>query len=201
MNKNEGQKQNKIMLKIILAGDTVAGKTAIVCRLLFGKYVSPYLATIGVGFTTKEMEISWKKGQEINHKKITLALYDIGSTKYTISLRPIYYEGANGALFVFDLSSKNSLHNVESYIQEAKDTLGKLPPSIIVGNKKELRDERTETECLSPGEGENFAKAMSEKFGITIPYMEVSAKTGENVKELFETIGRMVLESKSTEEQ
>ena len=126
---------------------------------------------------------------------------------------PSYVRNAAVALLVFDLSSenrfelKNSKKNLpddnaaehisrwKSYIERERGT-GTL--IIIVGNKRDLKERRFVT--LSEGKtlAKLFRRASVTRINqiiceLDLPYMETSAKTGENIAELFDRVARLPL--------
>eukprot|EP01126_Amoeba_proteus_P027182 TRINITY_DN2697_c0_g1_i5.p1 TRINITY_DN2697_c0_g1~~TRINITY_DN2697_c0_g1_i5.p1 ORF type:complete len:111 (+),score=23.88 TRINITY_DN2697_c0_g1_i5:456-788(+) len=92
-----------------------------------------------------------------------------------------YFGGANACLVVFDVTSKESLENVDRWIGEAKKFSDKSRPLsfYILGNKIDQKDQR----ICDRGEGESIAKRAKGT------YFEVSAKTGEEIQNTFRTIG------------
>jgi len=81
------------------------------------------------------------------------------------------------------LSSWNELKTLRSKINQEIESLGsKKVPMIVVGNKRDLEDER----IALPENPEDFAAS------IDVPYIETSAKTGFNVKEAFQLMLRQV---------
>ena len=81
-----------------------------------------------------------------------------------------------------DLSRKETLENLDSWISELFNIIGKIPV-IFIGNKKDLIQNVSEKhENL-----ELLSKSYSTKFYLT------SAKTGENVEDAFKTIGQILV--------
>lgn len=69
-------------------------------------------------------------------------------------------------------SDANSYHNLSKWIDNVREVRGEEALILIVGNKKDLEDERAVQA--------NVAADEFKKLGLT--FMEVSAKTGVNVK-------------------
>ena len=85
-----------------------------------------------------------------------------------------FAEEASGIILIFDLAAKNTFDSLDTWIDEIKSCIGSIP-IVLVGNKNDLQEDRkikTET-------GQSKAKQLS------VPYMEASASTGENVPEMF----------------
>jgi Ras homolog gene family, member A len=99
----------------------------------------------------------------------------------------------------FSIDSPDSLENIpEKWNPEVKHFCPNVP-IILVGNKKDLRnDEQTKKELMKmrqepvrPEQG----RAMSDKIGA-YAYLECSAKTKEGVRAVFETATKAALHSK-----
>ena len=93
-----------------------------------------------------------------------------------------YFNGADGMIFVFDITRSSTFSNVKNwYNTTVKFGLSGIP-KILIGNKIDLKDER---KIIQP-----HATHLSEE--LNARYFETSAKTGENVKDIFESIARKV---------
>eukprot|EP00800_Vazella_pourtalesii_P023936 TRINITY_DN997_c0_g2_i2.p1 TRINITY_DN997_c0_g2~~TRINITY_DN997_c0_g2_i2.p1 ORF type:complete len:112 (+),score=18.89 TRINITY_DN997_c0_g2_i2:427-762(+) len=99
----------------------------------------------------------------------------------------------------FSIDSPDSLENIpEKWTPEVKHFCPTVP-IILVGNKKDLRnDEHTKSELLSMKQEPvklDDGRAMADKIGA-YAYMECSAKSKEGVREVFETATRAALQTK-----
>ena len=146
--------------KIIFLGDQYVGKSSILNRFYQDKFEQDYQATIGLDFHSKNVEI---KGTTIR-----LLLYDTAGQEKFKSLIPV----------VYDITNKDSFTHTEHWVNETKDLKREDAIFVLVGNKTDLDD----TRAVSHKEAEDFA---SEKGFL---FHEVSAKTGEEVQELFTSI-------------
>ena len=82
------------------------------------------------------------------------------------------------------MTDPRSLHDgVKTIYELIKDNAADDVSMILVGNKTE------EPRLLSEKDGQRYAK------NFNIPYIETSAKTGKNVKEMFEMIIKEIDES------
>ena len=91
------------------------------------------------------------------------------------------------AILVFDLTSEKSYEQMEYWLYEIRN---KADPNVVVtlvGNKSDLAEEKRAVPFATARE---FAKEED------LMYMETSAKMGTCVDELFEYVGRRVLETK-----
>ena len=92
---------------------------------------------------------------------------------------PIVYQGLQCGSYCLryyqyhiPYSDANSYHNLSKWIDNVREVRGEEALILIIGNKKDLEDERAVQTSVA---AEEF-----KKLGLT--FMEVSAKTGVNVK-------------------
>ena len=156
--------------KIIFLGDQYVGKSSILNRFYQDKFEEDYQATIGLDFHSKNVDI--------NNTTIRLLLYDTAGQEKFKSLIPMYIRDANIIIVVYDITNKDSFTHTEHWVNETKDLKREDAIFVLVGNKTDLDD----TRAVSHKEAEDFA---SEKGFL---FHEVSAKTGEEVQELFTSI-------------
>ncbi|KAK3104049.1 hypothetical protein FSP39_023995 [Pinctada imbricata] len=130
---------------------------------------------------------------------VELALWDTAGQEDYDRLRPLSYPDTDVILMCFSIDSPDSLENIpEKWTPEVKHFCPSVP-IILVGNKKDLRnDESTKRELMKmkqepvrPEEG----RAQAEKINA-YGYLECSAKTKEGVREVFETATRAALQTK-----
>lgn len=156
--------------KVILTGSFGVGKTSLFNRFIFSRFSEKYLTTIGVKVN--------KKTININGRELSMLVWDIAGEVKQDKVPSSYFLGASGAIYVFDLSRPSTYKNIKEDIEYLNKI---IPDSIIkvVGNKLDL---------TSP---EELAEVKS---NIEVPWSLVtSAKTGENVEELFQSMGEELL--------
>ncbi|MCQ2817349.1 MAG: Rab6 family protein [archaeon] len=156
--------------KLIFLGDQGVGKSSILNRFVQDRFEQDYQATIGLDFHSKNATI--------NGANVRLLLYDTAGQEKFKSLIPMYIRDANIIIMVYDVTNTQSLQNTNHWVTETKDLKREDAIFVLVGNKVDLVEQRQVTEK----DGENFAKENNFLF------MEVSAKTGKNIIELFHDI-------------
>ena len=89
----------------------------------------------------------------------------------------MYIRDANIIIVVYDITNKDSFLHTEHWVNETKDLKREDAIFVLVGNKIDLDDNR----AVSTKEADEFANSKGFLFH------EVSAKTGEEIQELFTT--------------
>ena len=166
------------LFKIIVIGDGMVGKTSLSLRFAHGTFRERYLMTIGVEFAVKIIDV--------DEQKVKLQIWDTGGQERFSYVRPLYYRGATGGLLCFDLTNHKSFENLPKWIEEAQK-FGGIFPFVLVGTKADLEEQRE----VSNEEIKEFIAKYK------MPYYETSAKTGLNVEEVFNRLGKEILKSKN----
>ncbi len=159
-----------ISKKVILTGSFGVGKTSLFEQFLYSKFSQKYLTTIGVKVD--------KKVINVNGKELSLIIWDIAGEVKQDKVPNSYFLGTSAIIYVFDVTRKSTYEELDQDITHLKKM---LPNGItaIVGNKIDLVDE-------------SFLQEL--KGNIPVPWdILTSAKTGENVEELFLNIGSQLL--------
>ena len=160
------------VIKLLTLGETEVGKTSIVLRYSDDKFHEDKTATIGIDFKIKII----RKGNEV----IKVSIYDTAGEERFKTLIKHYYRGANGILLIFDLTKKSTFDKLNFWLEDLRENSDNIDNLYIhlIGNKNDLEEQRV----ISFEEATNFAKKNK------LPYMEVSAKTGKNIRNLFDEV-------------
>eukprot|EP00930_Biecheleria_cincta_P006574 TRINITY_DN1075_c0_g3_i1.p1 TRINITY_DN1075_c0_g3~~TRINITY_DN1075_c0_g3_i1.p1 ORF type:complete len:199 (+),score=38.72 TRINITY_DN1075_c0_g3_i1:63-659(+) len=165
--------------KLVLLGDASVGKSCLVVRFAKGEFYEYQEPTIGAAFMTQTVSLS--------SEVVKFEIWDTAGQERYKSLAPMYYRGAAAAVIVYDITSKESFDAAKSWVAELQNTDTLI---ALAGNKSDLeatRDVDKET-----------ARSYADQNGIL--YMETSAKSGQNVNELFHEIAvRLPKQSKEDE--
>lgn len=153
--------------KLVLLGDASVGKSCLVVRFAKGEFYEYQEPTIGAAFLTQMVNL--------NDLTVKFEIWDTAGQERYKSLAPMYYRGAAAAVVVYDITSKESFDAAKSWVVELSgtDTL-----VALAGNKADLDGDRV----IDRATAQAYADSMN------ILYMETSAKTGQNVNELFHEI-------------
>jgi GTPase SAR1 family protein len=96
---------------------------------------------------------------------------------------------------VFDITRKESFEKIPSWMDNLLSTINDTIPTILVGNKCDLDSLRV----VTFEEGKLLAEKLSTEYKRVIPFFEASAKTNQNVEELFVKLGSLMLEERIIE--
>lgn len=158
-------------VKTVLVGDAGVGKTCIAERICHNDFKTNSYATVGAA--NLAVTIQTEQGP------ITFNIWDTAGQEKYRSLAPMYFTGAHLAILVFDITSKDSFNTLSQFV----DLLSQRAPDdcvyVLVGNKCDLEEQRQVTE----EEAEDYKQQIGAEM-----YMETSALSGKNIKELFEQV-------------
>ena len=166
--------------KIIIIGPAAVGKSSLIRRFVDNAFSTDYQFTLGVNFMSKIVEYD-------TTKYARLSIWDIGGQDRFQLMRRNFYEGAEGALLVFDLTREQTFYRMQDWISDLYQTIKKDIPKIIIGNKKDIISEI----------GYIIDREMVKKFinNTNTNLIETSAKTGENVKKAFVQLIRLIIQN------
>jgi small GTP-binding protein len=169
------EKGAEVTFKLLLFGDGGVGKTTLTQRYVTGVFVESQHITIGVDFHIKDLDC--------DGIPVKLQVWDFGGEERFRFLLPSYCRGAAGGLFLYDTTSLPTLTHLTEWMKIIRENAGPIPV-IVVGSKADLTSQRK----VQAHEAVTAAKQHKLK-----GFAEVSAKSGENVEAVFETITRLML--------
>lgn len=171
--------RRKVLLKVIILGDSGVGKTSLMNQFVNKKFSNQYKATIGADFLTKEVMV--------DDRLVTLQIWDTAGQERFQSLGVAFYRGADCCVLVYDVSNPQTFKALESWRDEfliqASPKDPENFPFVVLGNKVDL-DFRAVTSTR--------AQAWCQVKG-GIPHFETSAKENINVELAFQTIAKNAL--------
>ena len=176
---------NEAMYKLVLVGDGAVGKTSIRRNYLGKGFISSHIATIGVDFAQKYVNV----GQQT----VRLVIWDLSGQTSFERVRKHYYQGCRALLLVYSVVERETFDNLAKWLVEVYRYIHEIPPTAILGNKVDLRSSELHENEVSTEEGLRFRDLFVEKLGIPAVFHETSAKTGENIQEAFSEITGILL--------
>ena len=119
--------------KVVIFGDPEVGKSTLSQRYLINLFHSDSKMTIGVNFYTKDIIV--------NDKPYKIHFWDLTEKEIFRSLLPWYVRGAEGGLFIYDVTNYASLSHLDEWLTIIKKEIKEEDqfPIIVVGNKGDLK--------------------------------------------------------------
>merc|ERR1712151_621134 len=102
--------RKKVLLKVIILGDSGVGKTSLMNQYVNKKFTNQYKATIGADFLTKEVTI--------DDKTVTMQIWDTAGQERFQSLGVAFYRGADCCVLVYDVTVAKSFEHIENWRDE-----------------------------------------------------------------------------------
>ena len=159
------ESKNEETIKIIILGDSKVGKTSFIIRFTKNKFDETYLATIGVDYKDRIINIE--------NKLYKLLFYDTAGEEKYKSIPKNYIKNMQGIILMYDITNKKSFDSIIDWISDVKEIKGENFPMILVGNKIDLNESRVVTE--------EMGYELAEK--NQIEFFETSNKDGTNIQE------------------
>ena len=173
-----GEKQ----INLVLLGNSSVGRTSIRRAIMGKNFIKQHLSTVGASMDEKTLEF--------DGELIKFTIMDLGGQDFYASVRANFYRNIQAAVIVFDLNDRSTFIQVDKWILELyQNTRDKAVPFILVGNKSDLKRQVKKEDGMKLAE--NLSKQVA-KYGFKVPYLEVSAKKNEGIREIFATITRLL---------
>lgn len=166
------------VFKLLMIGDSGVGKSSLLLRFTSDSFddLSP---TIGVDFKLKLMTIGGKR--------LKLTIWDTAGQERFRTLTSSYYRGAQGIIFVYDVTRRETFTNLSEIWAKEVDLYSTNQDCIkmLVGNKVDRENERVVTK--------QEGIALARQLGCL--FLECSAKTHVNVENCFEELVLKILDT------
>jgi len=154
----------------VLLGETAVGKSSLVLRFVKDEFSTLQESTIGAAFFTAQLQLK--------SDTIKFEIWDTAGQERYQSLAPMYYRNAKAAIVVYDITDWASFERAKKWVDELISSASLRVVIALCGNKADLADDRKVPTAT--------AQAFAEEHSLV--FMETSAKTKMNVKEVFEAI-------------
>ena len=158
---------DEIILKIIILGDMMVGKTTFLLKYIDNFAPKLYISTMGIDYKIKKI-----KYKDID---VLLQIWDTaGQERYKVITKS-FVKGADAIIYMYDITNKESFINIKKWIEDT-DEYSFNAKKIIIGNKIDMEEKREVTDEMK----DNLINEMN------IEIMEVSAKNeNNNINEVF----------------
>lgn len=163
--------------RLILIGDSTVGKSSLLRYFSDGKFAEVSDPTVGVDFFARLVSVR-------GGARVKLQLWDTAGQERFRSITKSYYRNSVGAVLAYDICNMESYKHIPVWLMEAKRHIEPHQATfLLVGCKKDLA--ATDREVPR-----DTAQALADYHGI--PFLETSAKSGENVEEAFSLISQTI---------
>jgi len=206
------QLDKSIQVKLVLLGEAAVGKSSVVLRFVSNEFQPNKEPTIGAAFLTQKCRLE--------DRTLRYEIWDTAGQERFHSLAPMYYRNAQAAVVVYDVTKGATLEKAKSWVKELQRQANPNIVIALAGNKVDLvqsasatsptssasqEDDEPDDATATPGEEsaptqaspENLrevpteeAQAYATESGLL--FFETSAKSGENIVELFTEIAKKI---------
>ena len=161
-----------LLIKIVIVGECSVGKSNLLLRYTQNLYNDSTRSTIAT-----EFHIS---NTSFNGQNVRVQFWDTAGQERYRSLIPSFFTRCDGAILVFDVTSKETFLKLGEWVEMVSEKTAKETKLLIIGNKTDLVSKRE----VSTDEARQFAEKLN------VFYWETSAKENENgnVEKAFEEI-------------
>ncbi|XVF49161.1 hypothetical protein PTKIN_Ptkin03bG0246400 [Pterospermum kingtungense] len=172
-------------IKCVTVGDGAVGKTCMLICYTSNKFPTDYIPTVFDNFSANVA---------VDGSIVNLGLWDTAGQEDYSRLRPLSYRGADIFVLAFSLISRASYENVlKKWMPELRRFAPNVP-IVLVGTKLDLRDDRAYADqmgsnIITSTQGEELRKQIG-----AAAYIECSSKTQQNVKAVFDTAIKVILQ-------
>ncbi|KAG6662230.1 hypothetical protein I3843_03G212000 [Carya illinoinensis] len=180
-------------IKCVTVGDGAVGKTCMLICYTSNKFPTDYIPTVFDNFSANVA---------VDGNIVNLGLWDTAGQEDYSRLRPLSYRGADIFVLAFSLISRASYENVlKKWMPELRRFAPNVP-IVLVGTKLDLREDGrfladhmgsnviTSVQLIPRNiQGEELRKQIG-----AAAYIECSSKTQQNVKAVFDTAIKVVLQ-------
>lgn len=154
--------------KLVILGAGGVGKSALTMRLVQGVFVEKYDPTI---------EDFYRHQIEVDGAPCTLEILDTAGTEQFAAMRQLYIANGHAFALVYSIDSQASFLELQTIHQQIVDVKSSSQVAmVLVGNKCDMEMDRE----VSKEQADQLATRS-----WNCSFIETSAKTDTNVRELF----------------
>ena len=169
----EKTKNKKVkIINFLLVGNMAVGKTSIITKYR-GEAINPnHISTVGTDCTIVKKENLQIDNQVVD---VQAKIWDSAGQERFKDIVKSAIKNTQGIILIYSVTDPNSFKDCEGWMGRINDQQDLLTfPMFFVGNKIDLK------RAVNKEDAEAFAKKYNMK------YFEISAQTGEGVKEVID---------------
>ncbi|KDD73539.1 Ras family protein, partial [Helicosporidium sp. ATCC 50920] len=149
------------------------GKSCLLLRFAEDSFTSTFITTIGIDFKIKKVLI--------DGKWVKLQIWDTAGQERFRTITSAYYRGAMGIVLVYDVTDEASFSNIRNWMRNIEQHASEGVMRVLVGNKSDVGESRRAVPY-------SRGQALADEYRI--PFFETSAKSGQNVDDVFQAMTR-----------
>lgn len=163
------------LFKVIVIGSGGVGKSALTLQFMYDEFVEDYEPTKADSYRKKIM---------LDGKEAQIDILDTAGQEDYAAIRDNYIRSGEAFLCVYSILEQESLNATEELREQVLRVKNddKTVPFLLVGNKTDLESRRSVSQ--------ESAIELARQWGV--PYVETSAKTRQNVDQVFIELMRMI---------
>lgn len=123
--------------------------------------------------------------QNIKGTPVKVEIWDTGGQERFRTITRSYYDRAMGVILVYDCSDDKSFHDIRGWVRQIENYARPDIVRVLIASKCDISEKK-----VKPESGQSLAKELDMKF------FETSSKTGENVKEAFDSLVEEIMDTK-----
>ena len=179
-NLSEKYTSQKNKYKILILGHNYVGLTAFFHKLKTGKFdpCLPYR----LGIETYEMIVKME-----DNRKVPFKIYDTkGQEKEREIITRVLFKETDGVILIYSIDNKESFDDLENWLRMLKEDIKTEIPIFLIGNKRDLEEER----IITFEQGAKFA----EKHGFMFSECSVRCDSWDEIKSIVEKLAKTIYE-------
>ena len=201
--------------KVLIIGDPCIGKTSLVWRYVFNKFIEDPTTSLGLDYQLKKVQVT-------PTDKIILKLWDTAGSEKFHSIAQNYFTNCDGIILCFDNTDKNTFNNLYGWINYINNYVKIIEKENKIDENKEIEEEEEEDEevgkkivikwfekeqirgpiiVLAGTKADLKGKKVNEedidklKKYLNCEYFETSSKDGNGVEDLFFFMAKELFEN------
>ncbi|XP_068141246.1 ras-related protein Ral-a isoform X2 [Drosophila tropicalis] len=153
--------------KVIMVGSGGVGKSALTLQFMYDEFVEDYEPT---------KADSYRKKVVLDGEEVQIDILDTAGQEDYAAIRDNYFRSGEGFLCVFSITDDESFQATQEFREQILRVKNdESIPFLLVGNKCDLNDKRKVP----------LSECQLRAHQWSVPYVETSAKTRENVDKVF----------------